>query len=307
MISVILAKKILSLFIMMLMSMAMVKFKILKTSDSKVISLLLLYLFFPCVILISFQVDFTPEVQQGMLLGTLAAVIIHALLIALSSFMKKVLHMDAVEQCSVIYSNSGNLIIPLVTSVLGPEWVIYTSSFLAVQLVLFWTHMKSTLSGETHMDFKAIFTNANMIAIMIGLVLLVTGMRFPAPVNDAFRAMGGVVGPSAMIIAGILLGGTTWEKVKSYKRLPLVVILRLGIVPLVTMAFLKYSGLANLVPNGDTILLITLLATATPSATTVVSMSTLFGGDNEYASVINVVTATLCTLTMPVIVWLYQI
>lgn len=307
MISVILAKKILSLFIMMLMSMAMVKLKILKTSDSKVISLLLLYLFFPCVILISFQVDFTPEVQQGMLLGTFAAVIIHALLIALSSFMKKVLHMDAVEQCSVIYSNSGNLIIPLVTSVLGPEWVIYTSSFLAVQLVLFWTHMKSTLSGETHMDFKAIFTNANMIAIMIGLVLLVTGMRFPAPVNDAFRAMGGVVGPSAMIIAGILLGGTTWEKVKSYKRLPLVVILRLGIVPLVTMAFLKYSGLANLVPNGDTILLITLLATATPSATTVVSMSTLFGGDNEYASVINVVTATLCTLTMPVIVWLYQI
>lgn len=307
MISVILAKKILSLFIIMLMSMAMVKCKILKTSDSKVISLLLLYLFFPCVILISFQVDFTPAVQQGMLLGVFAAILIHALLIALGSFMKKVLHMDAVEMCSVIYSNSGNLIIPLVTSVLGPEWVIYSSSFVAVQLVLFWTHMKSTLSGETHMDFKAIFTNANMIAIMIGIVLLVTGMRFPAPVNDALRAMGGVVGPSAMIIAGILLGGTTWEKVKSYKRLPLVVILRLVIVPLVTMAFLKYSGLAALVSNGETILLITLLATATPSATTVVSMSTLFGGDNEYASVINVVTATLCTLTMPVIVWLYQI
>ena len=27
----------------------------------------------------------------------------------------------------------------------------------------------------------------------------------------------------------------------------------------------------------------------------------------EYASVINVVTATLCTITMPFIVWLYQL
>ena len=307
MISVILAKKILSLFIMMLMSMAMVKFKILKASDSKVMSLLLLYLFFPCVILVSFQVDFTSEIQAGLLLGTVAAIAIHVILIAIGSLLQKFFHLNAVEMCSTIYSNSGNLIIPLVTSVLGPEWVIYTSSFLAVQLVLFWTHMKSSLAGETHMDFKAIFTNANMIAIIIGIVLLFTGWRFPEPANDAFRAMGAVVGPSAMIIAGILLGETTWEKVKSYKRLPFVVALRLAIIPVIIMCFLKYSGLAGMVKDGETILLITLLATATPSATTIVSMATLFGNDGEYASVINVVTATLCTLTMPIIVWLYQI
>lgn len=307
MISIILAKKIFSLFLIMIMSMLLVKYKLLKTEDSKAVSVLLLYLFFPCVILVSFQVDFTEQVKAGLLLGTFAAIIIHIMLLALGKFFEKTLHLNPVEKCSVIYSNSGNLIIPLVTSVLGPEWVIYSSSFVAVQLVLFWSHLKSTLEGANHMEWKKVLTSANMIAIFIGMFLMLTGLRFPEPVNDALASLGVVIGPSAMIIAGILLGNMTWDKIKIHKRLPLVVLLRLVITPIIVLLFLKYSNLATLVDNGETILLITLLATATPSATTVVSMATLFGSDAEYASAINVVTAILCTVTMPFIVWLYQL
>ena len=119
MLSIILAKKIFSLFIIMLMSMALVRLKIVKASDSKIMSILLLYLFFPCVILESFQIDFTPEIQHGMLLSTGAAVVVQALLLAMGIFLKNTLHLNAVEQCSVIYSNAGNLIIPLVVAVLG--------------------------------------------------------------------------------------------------------------------------------------------------------------------------------------------
>lgn len=307
MLSLILAKKIFSLFIIMIMSMALVRLKILKAADSKIMSILLLYLFFPCVILESFQIDFTPEIQHGMLLSTGAAVVVQALLLFMGVALKKTLHLNAVEQCSVIYSNAGNLIIPLVVSVLGSEWVIYSSSFLAVQLVLFWTHMKSTMANETHMDLRAVFTNANMIAIFAGIVLLFTGWRLPVPVNDALHSLGLVIGPSAMIIAGMLLGDMSWERIKSYKRVPLVAFLRLIVMPLGVLVLLKYSGIASFSPHGTTILLITLLATATPSATTCVSMASLYDNQPEYASVINVVTATLCTITMPVIVWLYQL
>lgn len=307
MLSVILAKKILSLFIIMLMSMTLVRMKIVKASDSKIMSILLLYLFFPCVILESFQIELTPEIKHGMLLSMGAAVVVQILVLVLSISLKNLLHLNAVEQCSITYSNAGNLIIPLVISVLGPEWVIYSSSFLVVQLVLFWTHMKSVMARETHIDLKAIFTNANMIAIFIGTMLMFTGWRFPAPVNDALHSLGVVIGPAAMIIAGMLLGNMSWEKIRSYKRVPLVAFLRLIVMPLAVLLFLKYSGIASFSPQGETILLITLLATATPSATTCVSMASLFDNQPEYASVINVVTATLCTITMPVIVWLYQL
>lgn len=46
MLSLILAKKIFSLFLIMIMSMSLVRLKIVKASDSKIMSILLLYLFF---------------------------------------------------------------------------------------------------------------------------------------------------------------------------------------------------------------------------------------------------------------------
>ena len=105
MLSLILAEKIFSLFIIMIMSMSLVRLKIVKASDSKIMSILLLYLFFPCVIIESFQVSFTPEIQHGLMLSTVAAVIVQALLLFLGIFWKRVLKLNAVEQCSVIYSN----------------------------------------------------------------------------------------------------------------------------------------------------------------------------------------------------------
>ena len=306
MIALILAEKIFSLFLIMAVSMLLVKIKLLNEEASKIVSVLLLYMFFPCVILDAFQVTFTPEVRGGIILGTIAAVVIHALFLMLKPLMEKTLKLKTVESCSVIYSNSGNLIIPLVTSVLGPEWVIYTSSFIAVQLVLFWSHCKAAISGEPEIEWRKVVTNPNMVAIFVGLVLLVTGWRFPHTINDAITSVGAMVGPSAMIIAGILLGGIDWKKLLSYKRLPLVVLLRLVVIPLLCLVVLKYSGIAGFVANGDMVLLITLLACSTPSATTVVSMASLWSDEGEYASAINVATSTLCIFTMPIIIALYQ-
>ena len=69
---------------------------------------------------------------------------------------------------------------------------------------------------------------------------------------------------------------------------------------------LKYSSLAALVPEGRTILLVTLLAICTPSASTLTQMAQVYGKDADYASAINVVTTLLCIVTMPLMVALYQ-
>lgn len=307
MLSIILANKIFSLFLIMLLSMLMVRMKAVKTEDSKIISILLLYLFFPCVIIDAFQVDFTEGVKQGLLLSTGAAIVVELLLLGVGLLLKKALHLTAVESVSVIYSNAGNLVIPLVVAMLGPEWVIYTSTFLTVQLVLFFTHLKATLAREVNIDYKAMLINPNMLAIYAGFVLLLTGYRLPGPVNDACHSLGLIIGPSAMIIAGMLLGDMTWAKIKTYRKLPLVAFLRLVAMPLLVALMLKYCGLGSSIQEGETILLITLIATATPSATTIVSMASLYDNEPEYASVINVVTATLCVVTMPIMVWIYQL
>jgi predicted permease len=104
----------------------------------------------------------------------------------------------------------------------------------------------------------------------------------------------------------MLIGGMDLKKLLSYRRLPMVVLLRLVAVPLVVLVCLKFSGLARFSENGDTILMISLLATMTPSASTITQMAQVYGKDADYASAINVASTLLCIITMPLIIALYQ-
>lgn len=307
MIAVILAKKILSLFLIMIMGAALVKSNVLKAKDSKSLSVITLYLVMPCVIISSFQVTYTEEIRDGLILALIAAVLVHIILIVLTEIMGRALHWDPVERASAIYSNAGNLIIPIVTALLGKEWIIYTSAFLSVQLILLWSHGKMTLCGEKKIELKKIATNVNMISIIIGILFFVCRIQLPAVLQDSIDTVGGMVGPAAMIVTGMLIGNMDLKKLASYKRLWLMVVIRLIAYPILNIVFLKYSGLAAMVPAGDTILMITLLATITPSASTITQMAQVYGKDADYASAINVATTLLCIVTMPLMVMIYQL
>ena len=74
MISLILAEKIFSLFLIMFMGYAVVHWGLLHAEDSKTLSLISLYLISPCVIISAFQVQYTPDVLHGLLLALAAAV-----------------------------------------------------------------------------------------------------------------------------------------------------------------------------------------------------------------------------------------
>ena len=275
MISLILAKKILSLFLVMALGIVLVRCGIVRSRDSKVLSMISLYLVMPCVIISSFQVKYQPEILNGLLLALATAVLLHLVLIVVVGF-------------------------------LGKEWVIYTSAFLSVQLFLLWSHAKMKLCGEKGIDLKKILTNINMIAIFAGVLLFLLRIQLPAPVQDAVDSISSMVGPMGMLILGMLIAEMDLKKLMSYHRLWWITLLRLVGIPLIGIVLLKYSGLAALVPEGRTILLVTLLAICTPSASTLTQMAQVYGKDADYASAINVVTTLLCIVTMPLMVALYQ-
>lgn len=307
MISILLIKKLIELFLIMIMGFALVKFKILNSKDSKSLSIISLYLVSPCVIINAFQVNYTVEKRNGLLLAFFAAIIIHIILLSLTKIFHKFLKLDEVERGSIIYSNSGNLIIPLVASILGPEWVIYSSAFVSVQLVIMWTHGKMLLSSENKINIKNIATNINFLSVVIGMILFISQIRFPEIVRNTLGSVGGIIGPISMIITGMLIGNVNLKKIFSYRNIYVVAFLKMIFYPFIALVFLKFGGLNTLVPNGKTILLITLLATITPSASTITQMSQIYGKDAEYASIINVTTTIICIITMPIIVMIYQL
>ena len=219
MISLILAEKIFSLFLIMFMGYAVVHWGLLHAEDSKTLSLISLYLISPCVIISAFQVQYTPDVLHGLLLALAAAVLLHVGIIVVVNLLGHALHLDAVEKASMIYSNAGNLIIPIVTAVLGKEWVIYSSAFLSVQLFLLWSHAKSMLCGEKSFELKKVLTNINMIAILAGAALFLLHIQLPAVIEDSLDMVGSAIGPISMIILGMLMAGMNFKKILGYRRL----------------------------------------------------------------------------------------
>ena len=302
-ISILLAQQIAQLFLMIFMGFLIVKAGLLKDEDSKVLSKIVLYLIVPCVILNAFQVDYTPETVQGLLITFAASLLTQVVLLLAVSALGRVFHLNEVETTSAYYSNSGNLIVPIVTAILGDVWVLYSCVYMSVQLVFFWTHCKKVISREASYDWKKIILNLNIISIFVGILLFFTGIRLPALVNNTFHSVGSMVGPASMIVTGMLFAGMDFRQIFANKRIYFVTFLRLIAVPLMALVLLKLSHLSA---DGPTLILIVFLAIITPSASTVTQMCQVYGNDSRYASAINVVTTLASIVTMPLMVMLLQ-
>lgn len=307
MISLLLIEQIAKLFLIMAMGFILVKTRLMKVEESKSLSMIVIYIIMPCVIINAFQVKYTKSIRNGLILALAAAVLIHIVLIILAKVLQSIFHLDAIEKASIMYSNAGNLIIPIVTSILGKEWVIYSSAFLSVQIILLWTHCRMLLCEERKIDLKKIILNVNMISIFFGILLFITRVQLPGILTETMESVSVMVGPASMIVTGMLIGNMNFKQIFAYKRIYLVTFLKMIVCPTVVLLLLKYSGMANVLSNGKTILLISLLATITPSASTVTQMTQIYGKNAEYASIINVITTIVCIVTMPMMVWLYQL
>lgn len=204
-ISILLAQQIAQLFLILIMGYAVVKVGLLKASDSRVLSVVMVYLVTPCVIINAFQIDDTPEIRKGLLYSMAIAAAIHVVLLVLSALLSRPLKLDAVEQVNVIYSNAAALVIPLVKALMGNAYVIYSCAFIIVQLVLLWTHASSLLQGSSALDWKKVLTNINMIAIAAGALLYWFRVVLPAPLQNTMSTVGNMMGPMGMLLAGMAI------------------------------------------------------------------------------------------------------
>lgn len=306
-VSLILAKKILSLLLMLLMGVFLVRLKLLKPEDSRSLSVLSLYLITPCLNLSAFQVQYNAAVRNGLLLAFAAALAVELLMILAAEVLGHFFPLDPIEKTSAIYSNAGNMVIPIVISLLGQDYVIYAMAYTSVQQFLFWSHCKMILCGERTLNPKKVFCNINMAAVLLGGGMFLAQLRFPALIRDTISDVGNLIGPLSMIITGMLIGGMDLKKVFTCRRVWLTAALRLLVFPCFALLMLKFGPLTALLPDGKTILMITMLAACAPAAASVTQMAQVYDRDADYASACNVVTTLLCAATMPLMLLLYQL
>lgn len=307
MIAIPLIQKIAELFLILFTTAGLVKGGILKSEDSRVLSKLSLYFVTPCVIFNSFQTTLTPEIQQGLLIAIGVACVCETLYFIAAGLMKRFWNATEVERASVVFTNAGNLILPIAAYVFGPEWVIYVSGYILVFNILFWSFGLRMFSSSNGIDLKKMLFNPNMMAALLGMVCLFAGIKLSGPLKIAFEDVAVMIGPLSMMITGMIVGSMNFKSMFENKRIWMVILLRMIVTSGAAVVLIGLSGITRLIPSGQTIVMIALLSATAPSASNINQMAIIYNKDAKYASAINVLTTLSCILTMPFWMMVYEL
>lgn len=306
--SILLAQQITSMFLFVAAGYASVKAGLFKSEDSKVISNMVVYICSPCIVICSFQIELTKDKVQGLLLAIAAAVLVHILLITWTALLRRPLNLNSIERASLIYTNAGNLIIPLVAAVMGMEWVFYTNAFNIVQTILIWTHGIRLIGQQTEdWDYKKILINPNIMAMLAGAFFFAAGIHIPKVIGTCLEGFGNMIGPAGMFVIGMVIGKMDLKWVFSRKRPYFVCFIRLLVYPSVIAVIFSLIAKLGLHRDAKDILLVVFLASSAPAAAMVTQLAQIYDQDSKYASVINVMSVMFCIATMPLMVMLYEL
>jgi predicted permease len=305
--SVLLLKKIIVMVLMVFMGFSSVKVGHLKSTDSHTVAALIVNWINPCSIFLSFLSGYSDEKLFNLGFALIAAFFLLFSFILISAFIKKFFNISSVEQSSLIYSNCGNFVIPLVLSLLGTEAVFYCSAYIAVQNLFMWTHGCLIISGSTSIDWKKAI-NKNIIAVFLGSLVFFCKIELPAFLVDTVSTMSGALSPLCMLMLGIILGGVDFYALIKNKRIYLVSFGRLLLFPIIGIFLIQLTHATSFNPNAKDVLLITTIGMSGPVATSITQIAELYGSSSagKDSGSINVMTTLFSVFTLPFIVYLYQ-
>ena len=306
MLTIPLIRKIAELFIILFATAALVKTGVFQADFSRVLSRISLYFVTPCTVFNSFQKELTPEVQQGLLVTVALAAGFHLLFFLAAGILRRVWKATEVERASIIFTNAGNLIIPLVIYVLGPEWVIYVVGYLVVFNVLFWTVGIRMFTGQAAGSLRKVLLNPNILAVFAGLLLMFSGLALPEPVAIAFEDMASMIGPLSMMIIGMVVGGMKFRDLFANRRAFGVILFRMVVCSGLAVLLAVASGIPGSIVSGKSIVMIPLLSALAPSASNISQVAILYNKDAPYASAVNILTTLSCIITIPLWILLYD-
>lgn len=304
--SLVLMSKLVSMMIVVMVGLVTIRIGLLDERDRRQLAKLSLYVLQPCLIVLSFQIELTPERLHGFILAVCFAGLIHALFIAITEVMERLGMIDVVEELSIIYTNCGNLILPIVNMTLGPEMTFYASAFPIFFNLLFWTHGVSRMSGSGF-DWRKVVFNPNIIALFTGLALLLLGIPIPGILKTSMQMFSDMLGPTSMLVIGMTMAGADLKAMVTNIRGYAVILLRLIVFPLLAMSLLRISGFLTRFPDFIPILRVSFMAVAAPPGANVAQVAVIYNREPEKAGFYNILGMLLCVLTMPLIDYIYSL
>lgn len=279
--------------------------------ESATMAKIALFVGCPAIIFKGFTIKYQPERIMGFGITALACLITLVLFSIMASGLGKTAKFSVIDQGSLIYTNCGNLLIPILSAILGDEAIFYLAAYVAVHQAYFFTHGVTLLEGKGKSSIRKILLNPNIIACFIGLIYFfvngtLTPLPIAAPLSSAITNLGNLLTPLCMLVIGIQIGKSNIRETFTNKSAYIVTATRLLIFPLLLMGFIWISHITMVLPLTASVLLITVMAASAPTASSLVNYALIVNGDVKRASAVNILTVVFCIITIPFMAYIYQ-
>lgn len=290
------------IFLLIAIGAACTKKGLLDDRVSKKFSDLVINIINPAVIFTSFQMEYTAERLQGLLLTFVMAFAVFGISIPLSYILVRGKDKGRIltERLAFTFSNCGFMGIPLVSSIFGQEGVFYVSAVIAVFNIVVWTYGAMMMErGFSLSGLLKVLKSPNIISIAAGLIFFFFRIKIPYIPAETLGHLANMNTPMAMLVTGITVASADLKKTFLNLRIWIVSLTKLLLVPVLASLLLRLFPAPDMVYR-----IVVLTAAGCPTASITTLLAVQYNHNPVYASELVTATTLLSVLTLPVIAFL---
>jgi hypothetical protein len=272
--------------------------------ETGAISKLLLDLIIPAMLISSLQIDITAKILGDFTDLFLYWIAFYLILIIFASIISKLFPISKdkkiVLNFFLIFGNVGYMGLPVIDVIFPENGIFFGSIGVVIFNIFLWTYGTNLfLRGniDKKIDLRDIFNNG-VIAIIIGLFLMLTGIKLPTSIMTAVNMLAEATFPLSMLVIG---SGLAQIKISGiFKDLNIIAysILKLIIIPASALIILNYFK------TSDPIRSILVLQIAMPAAANGVIFAERYEGNYIFAAECLFLSTLMAAVSIPTISYL---
>ncbi len=272
------------------------KTNIFTDKTSKELSYLLINIITPALILNSFQIDYTPEKLNSLLITFGLSFLAYAIVIVFSFLYCGKDEKNKIERLIITFSNAGFMGIPLTAGIYGNEGVFYASIMVIVFNITFWSYGIAVIRGNFSSEsLKQILFSPTIISVLIGIILFVLNIKLPEPLFSVSKHLANMNTPLAMLVAGISISQSNILSILKNKKLYKTILGKLIFAPIIVAVVYMFIPVSTIIKE------ILVLQVACPAAASIGIAIIQYNGDNKTATEYFTLTTLMSIITIPIV------
>lgn len=288
------------LFLFASIGFALAKAKLVNADHSKILSTLLVYVFLPTNLFKTFATNFNISYIKANYTLILLSVGVLAFLIFVSHFLSKILTKDKYKQAIYKYSltipNYGYMGYALTESIFGSAALLNVMMFGLPLSLYIYTYGYCILT-KSELKLKKLI-NPVIIAILLGMVVGLSGITLPKPVSGFLTTAAAPMGVTSMLLSGITISQYKFKDMLSDRCNYIVSVLRLFVFPVAIAYILKTFV------NSEAAL-VSLMIYAMPCGLNTVVFPKLVGEDCRTGASLALISSLLSVISIPLCIYLF--